>query len=197
MAKKVLVADDSLTIQKVIELTFSEENYQVMAFGNGRDALNYLRGDRPDILLADVIMPELDGYELCREAKALQPGLPVILLTGTFEPFDKIKAESAGYDDVVVKPFDSTALIGKVEALLASVPEGAMGAPEPEPSGPPSAPEQEPPAPAFEAPLPPPVPFAAAEPPATDLFSSEPVFEEAPPLPPPPVEEYSPPMEDP
>jgi len=122
MPRKVLVADDSLTIQKVIELTFSEENYEVVAFSNGKDALEYLRGERADILLADVVMPELNGYELCREAKALYPELPVILLTGTFEPFDKQKAMEVKSDDTVIKPFDSQALIQKVEELISKAP---------------------------------------------------------------------------
>lgn len=122
MPKKVLVADDSLTIQKVIELTFSEENYEVVSFSNGRDALDYLKNERADIILADVVMPELNGYELCREAKILYPTLPVILLTGTFEPFDKQKALEVKSDDAVIKPFDSQALIQKVEELTSKAP---------------------------------------------------------------------------
>ena len=139
MAKKVLVADDSLTIQKVIELTFSEENYQVIAYSNGRDALNHLKDDRPDILLADAVMPELDGYALCAEAKALHPDLPVILLSGTFEHFDRDKAEAAHYNDVVMKPFDSQALIRKVESLIRHVPPAPAAPPPTEISVPPPA----------------------------------------------------------
>jgi len=149
MAKKVLVADDSLTIQKVIELTFSEENYQVIAYSNGRDALNHIKDECPDMLLADAVMPELDGYALCAQAKALHPDLPVILLSGTFEHFDRDKAEAAHYDEVVMKPFDSQGLIRKVEALIRRVPPVPAAPPTAEISAPPTAPDVQPFAPSL------------------------------------------------
>ena len=94
MAKKILLADDSITIQKVIELTFSDEDFDVVTVGNGRLALEKLGEVRPDIVLCDIIMPETDGYEVCRRIKS-DPGfsqVPVLLLTGAFEPFDQQKA---------------------------------------------------------------------------------------------------------
>jgi CheY-like chemotaxis protein len=133
MPKKILLADDSITIQKVVELTFSDGDYEVVAVNNGARAIDKLGEMRPDIILSDIIMPEKNGYEVCEYVKS-QPSLrsiPVILLTGTFEPFDPDRAEKAGCDAVVTKPFESQNLIHKVEELIASA---AQQAPEPEPT---------------------------------------------------------------
>ncbi|MCI0567731.1 MAG: response regulator [Acidobacteria bacterium] len=122
MPKKILLADDSITIQKVVELTFSEGDYQVFAVGNGTQALRKIQEVRPDIALLDVIMPEASGYEVCEKMK-LDPQtsrIPVLLLTGTFEPFDRKRAEAAGADGHLTKPFESQVLISRVEELIAS-----------------------------------------------------------------------------
>lgn len=132
MPKKILLADDSITIQKVVELTFSDGDYEVVAVNNGARAIDKLGEIRPDIILSDIIMPERNGYEVCEFVKS-HPSLrsiPVILLTGTFEPFDPDRAEKAGCDAVVTKPFESQNLIHKVEELIAS---SAQQAPAPEP----------------------------------------------------------------
>src|SRR5262245_2963973 len=119
MPKKILLADDSLTIQKVVELTFSDGDYTLVCVGNGARALERVREDRPDLVLADVVMPEKNGYEVCEAIKG-DPStsrLPVILLTGTFEPFDRQRAERIGADAIVSKPFDSQPLLRQVDAL--------------------------------------------------------------------------------
>ena len=69
MGKKILLADDSITIQKVIELTFSDEDFEVVTVGNGRLAIEKLSETQPDIVLCDIIMPEKDGYEVCEHIK--------------------------------------------------------------------------------------------------------------------------------
>ena len=122
--KKILLADDSITIQKVVELTFSEGDYQVVCVSNGTQALRKIAELRPDVVLLDVIMPEKNGYEVCEEIKRnpATSGIPVLLLTGTFEPFDKKRAEIAGAQGHLTKPFESQALIGKVEELIAATP---------------------------------------------------------------------------
>lgn len=122
MPKKILLADDSITIQKVVELTFSEGDYQVFSVGNGALALNKIQEVRPDIALLDVIMPEANGYEVCEKVKRNPETswIPVLLLTGTFEPFDRKRAEAAGANGHLTKPFESQMLISKVEELIAS-----------------------------------------------------------------------------
>ncbi|MFO7982258.1 MAG: response regulator [Desulfuromonadales bacterium] len=121
MSKKLLLADDSITIQKVIGITFANEDYALDIVDNGDDALEKAKADRPDLILADVYMPGKNGYELCEAVKADEnlAAVPVLLLTGTFEPFDEERARAAGAEDWIAKPFESQALIDKVEDLLA------------------------------------------------------------------------------
>jgi CheY-like chemotaxis protein len=125
VAKKILLADDSLTIQKVVELTFSDSEYDLLCVPNGQRALEKVTEERPDLILADVVMPEKNGYEVCEAIKAnpATARIPVILLSGTFEPFDRDRAERLGCDAIVSKPFDSQQLLRQVEALLARAPE--------------------------------------------------------------------------
>ena len=126
MPKKILLADDSITIQKVVELTFSDGDYEVTAVNNGAKAVQKLAEMRPDIILSDIIMPEKNGYEVCEYVKSHPEfrNIPVVLLTGTFEPFDPDRAEKAGCDAVVTKPFESQSLIHKVEELIAQAQSG-------------------------------------------------------------------------
>ena len=122
MTRKILLADDSLTIQKVVELTFSDSEYDLVCVSNGQRALDRIAGGEvPDLILADVVMPEKNGYEVCEAIKAnpATARVPVILLSGTFEPFDRDRAERLGCDAIVSKPFDSQQLLRQVEALLA------------------------------------------------------------------------------
>src|SRR5713101_1248144 len=120
MGKKILLADDSITIQKVIELTFSDEDFDVVTVGNGRLAVEKVQEVRPDVVLCDIIMPEKDGYEVCDFIKrnASLSHIPVLLLTGAFEPFDQERAARVGCDGFLAKPFEPETLIAKVKDLL-------------------------------------------------------------------------------
>lgn len=120
MSRKLLLADDSVTIQKVIGITFVNEDYTLAVADNGDAALEKARSDRPDLILADVFMPGKNGYELCAAVKAdpSLAGVPVLLLTGTFEPFDEAKAQACGADGWIAKPFESQTLISRVKELL-------------------------------------------------------------------------------
>ncbi|TLM68869.1 MAG: response regulator [Deltaproteobacteria bacterium] len=131
MSKKLLLADDSITIQKVIQITFAHENYELSITDNGDSAFARARELMPDLVLADVYMPGKNGYELCAAIKA-EPSLkhvPVLLLAGSFEPFDEGKARVCGADAWIEKPFESQALIDKVAALLGAAPAAAAAPP--------------------------------------------------------------------
>ena len=143
MPKKILLADDSITIQKVVELTFSDGDYEVSAVNNGAKAIQKLSELRPDIILSDIIMPEKNGYEVCEYVKSHPEfrTIPVVLLTGTFEPFDPDRADKAGCDAVVTKPFESQSLIHKVEELIENArSEAKTQPPSPSPFAPGSSP---------------------------------------------------------
>ncbi|HYN86109.1 MAG TPA: response regulator [Pyrinomonadaceae bacterium] len=119
--RKLLLADDSPTIQKVVHLTFSDEGMEVTAVGTGAEALAEIERSRPDVVLADVHMPGVGGYELCERIKrdASLARIPVVLLVGAFEPFNEAEARRVGADEVLTKPFQSIRdLVGKVGSLF-------------------------------------------------------------------------------
>jgi len=123
--RKLLLADDSATIQKVIDLTFADEGVQVVSVGNGQAAIDQLLEVEPDIVLADVFMPSRSGYEVCEYVKTNEKlkHIPVMLLVGSFEPFDEAEARRVGADDILTKPFQSIRrLIDRVGALVTSPP---------------------------------------------------------------------------
>jgi CheY-like chemotaxis protein len=120
MRRRILLADDSVTIQKVIELTFLDEDYEVKAVSNGDEAIAALPQVNPDFVIADVHMPGANGYEVCRRSKEYRPEIPVLLLVGTFEPFDEGQSRAVGADSFLKKPFDSQELLQRVEELLAA-----------------------------------------------------------------------------
>ncbi|MDT8419692.1 MAG: response regulator, partial [Desulfuromonadales bacterium] len=125
MTKKLLLADDSLTIQKVIGIIFANEDYQLLVTDNGDAALEKARREHPDLVIADVSMPGKDGFQLC-EAIRQTAGLehvPFLLLPGTFELFDEDRARAVGANAWLNKPFESQVLLEKVEELLAAAPE--------------------------------------------------------------------------
>ncbi|MCP3986867.1 MAG: response regulator [bacterium] len=139
MPKTLLLADDSVTIQKVVGISFANEDVELVTVDNGDDAVARARELRPDLVLADVVMPGLSGYEVCHAIKS-DPALsaiPVLLLTGTFETFDEAQASEVGADGHITKPFEAQALVDQVNTLLASSPAAAAPAiqEEPEPLG--------------------------------------------------------------
>ena len=122
MAQTLLLADDSITIQRVIELTFADEDIRVLVVGDGRQAIERLQAEPVDIVLADIGMPERSGYEVAAFVKG-NPGLshiPVVLLSGAFEPLDEYRAREVGCDGVLMKPFEPQMVITRVRELLAS-----------------------------------------------------------------------------
>jgi CheY-like chemotaxis protein len=142
---KLLLADDSVTIQRVIELTFSGEDIHVVAVNDGEQAIARIPIEQPDVVLADIGMPRKGGYDVAAFVKG-RPDLahiPVLLLAGAFEPVDQARAEQVHADGVLIKPFEPRQVIERVKELLASAPERWRGAavppPAPQPVSPPVA----------------------------------------------------------
>ena len=142
MSIKLLVADDSITIQKVIGIIFGGEEYSLTVVDNGLAAVEKAREISPDVLLIDALMPGMSGYEVCEAVRAI-PALadkPILILTGSFEPFDEDKAKRSGADGFLAKPFESQQIVNKVKefaelgasrvAKIAATPEPFI-APEP------------------------------------------------------------------
>ena len=119
--RRLLLADDSATIQKVVNLTFADEGIEVVAVGDGEAAMQKFVEATPDLVMVDVNMPGLDGYRLCEMIKGDDEtkAIPVILLVGSFEPFDEDEARRVGANDFLTKPFQSIRqLVNKVTDLL-------------------------------------------------------------------------------
>jgi CheY-like chemotaxis protein len=120
MKRRLLLADDSVTIQRVIELTFADEDIDVVAVGDGDAALARLEADPPDIVLADVGMPGRDGYDIAlhvHETPSLAH-IPVVLLIGALQPLDERRTKESGCAGVLVKPFEPSLVIARVHELL-------------------------------------------------------------------------------
>ncbi len=120
MKPKILVADDSASIQKIILMAFAKENVEIQGVENGQAAFELLDSFQPDLVLADTKMPGFDGFELSRRIKESNPAIPVILLESDFEDFDEVRFKKSRADDHIAKPFKSNDIIQKVKALLQS-----------------------------------------------------------------------------
>jgi CheY-like chemotaxis protein len=122
---KILLADDSVTVQKIITLTFSDEGVDVLTVNNGDEAIHRLQYMRPALVMADVSIPGKNGYEICEFVKT-HPDMkdtPVVLLVPAFEPFDEERARRIGANQHLTKPFQSIrTLISTVKGLLESHP---------------------------------------------------------------------------
>jgi len=123
MGSRILLADDSITIQKVVNLTFADEGIEVVAVSNGEMAERRLNEVSPDLVLADIFMPGKNGYELCEAIKTNSKfrNVPVVLLVGAFEPFDQAEARRVHADAHLTKPFESRILVETVRRLIGKI----------------------------------------------------------------------------
>ena len=126
MSKRtLLLADDSVTIQKVVNLTFADEGIEVITVGDGDAAIERISQSTPDVVLADVHMPGLNGYQICEIVREnpVTKHLPVVLLVGSFEPFDENEAARVGANAFLTKPFQSIRqLVSQVTDLINASP---------------------------------------------------------------------------
>jgi CheY-like chemotaxis protein len=117
---KLLLADDSVTIQRVVELTFNGEDVEVVTVGDGEEAIARIPVERPDVVLADIGMPKRSGYDVAAFVKehADLSHIPVLLLAGAFEPVDEARARQVRCDGVLVKPFEPQQVVARVRELI-------------------------------------------------------------------------------
>lgn len=121
MGRKLTVADESIIIQKTVELILSEKDFVINAISNGREALRSIKAEVPDIVFADIDLPEMNGYELCSAIKK-DPSLKtvsVILLAAAVKGIDEKIAKEAGADDYIIKPFEPEEFLSKIDAAKA------------------------------------------------------------------------------
>ncbi len=122
MTAKILVVDDDVKIQMVVKIMLQKSDYEVRCVSSGLEAFQALAEYRPDLILLDVMMPGMDGYEVCRKLKADEKAktIPVIMLTALGMGEDFEKALQNGADWYIVKPFNSRQLLSRVASLLKS-----------------------------------------------------------------------------
>lgn len=117
MSKTILLVDDEARLVALVKAYLEQGGYQVVTAGNGRDALFVARQEKPDLILLDIMMPEMDGHEFMRVHRREQ-STPIILLTAKVEEDDKIIGLELGADDYVTKPFSPRELLARVRAVL-------------------------------------------------------------------------------
>ena len=114
---KVLIVDDDAHIAELIRLYVEKDGFEAITASNGREALQKFKEDAPSIVVLDIMMPEMDGWQVCREIRRIS-NIPIIMLTAKGETFDKVLGLELGADDYMVKPFEPKELIARIKAVL-------------------------------------------------------------------------------
>ena len=117
MARTILVVEDDLTLRETLVDALEVEGFRVVSAGDGRNALVRFRADRPDLILLDLMLPELSGIEVCRIIRA-ESGVPIVMLTAKDSELDKVVGLELGADDYVTKPFSLRELSARIRALF-------------------------------------------------------------------------------
>jgi len=118
VASTLLAVDDSVTMRKVLEITFAGPDFRVVTATSPDDALQKLRSEKPAVVIADVTLEPKNGYELCKSIKQAAPGTPVLILSSKQNPYDPAKGSAVQADDHMDKPFDTQQMIDKIKKLL-------------------------------------------------------------------------------
>src|SRR5258708_24942817 len=117
MSKTILVVDDNRSIQRLVSEYLGEHNFRVVTANNGRDALFVARDEKPDLILLDIMMPKIDGYDFVRIYRK-ERDTPIILLTAKLDETDKVIGLELGADDYITKPFGMAELVARIRAVL-------------------------------------------------------------------------------
>ena len=126
----LLAVDDSVTMRKVLEITFAGENFKTILASNAQEALNLAKSERPTLVLLDHTLPDMSGYDLCRELKAVAPSMAVLVMSSKQTPYDKARGTATGVDDFMDKPFDTQKLLDKVAQVLSQPRAAAASVPQ-------------------------------------------------------------------
>ena len=115
--QKILIVDDDANIAELISLYLTKECYETMIVNDGEEALSVFKTFQPNLILLDLMLPGIDGYQVCREIRS-KSSTPIIMLSAKGEVFDKVLGLELGADDYIIKPFDSKELVARVKAVL-------------------------------------------------------------------------------
>ena len=115
--QKILIVDDDANIEELISLNLTKEGYETMIVNDGEEALSVFKTFQPNLILLDLMLPGIDGYQVCREIRS-KSSTPIIMLSAKGEVFDKVLGLELGADDYIMKPFDSKEMVARVRAVL-------------------------------------------------------------------------------
>ena len=131
--QRILIVDDDENIAELISLYLTKECFETRIVGDGESALNAVKEFNPNLILLDLMLPGIDGYQVCREVRKEELQVPIIMLSAKGEVFDKVLGLELGADDYMEKPFDSKELVARVKAVLRRYKPVVAEAPQPEP----------------------------------------------------------------
>ncbi len=120
MSEKILIVEDELTLQETLAYNLKRQGYQVEAVGDGLSALEFARRKKPDLIVLDILLPKLDGFEVCRILRH-ETNIPIMILTARDDEIDRVLGLELGADDYITKPFSMREFIARVKALLRRV----------------------------------------------------------------------------
>jgi two-component system response regulator ResD len=115
---KVLIADDDPHVREIIELYFKQNQMSVISVCTGKQAIDSVKTDAPDIVILDIMMPEMDGLEVCRRLREAKANIPIIMLSAKDEELDRVLGLEIGADDYLTKPFSPRELVARIKAVL-------------------------------------------------------------------------------
>jgi DNA-binding response OmpR family regulator len=115
---KILIVEDELPIRKLIHFNLQRSNFEVIEARNGNDAIKLVKEQNPSLVLLDVMLPDMDGFEICTKLRETHPGLPIVIVSARGQDMEKIMALELGADDYVVKPFNPLELVARIRSVL-------------------------------------------------------------------------------
>jgi two-component system KDP operon response regulator KdpE len=118
VGEKILAIDDNPQLLEILRLCLEKQEYEVITVCNGREGLRKFQDDRPDLVILDIMMPDMDGWEICRRLREISPNVPILILTVLKEKANVVRGLSAGADGFVAKPFRPGELVARIQALL-------------------------------------------------------------------------------
>jgi DNA-binding response OmpR family regulator len=115
---KILIVEDEVPIRKLIHFNLQRSNFEVIEAVNGTDAIKLVKEQNPSLVLLDIMLPDIDGFEICTRLREDNPGLPIVIVSARGQDMEKIMALELGADDYVVKPFNPLELVARIRSVL-------------------------------------------------------------------------------
>jgi len=127
---RILVVEDEIPIRKLIVFNLQRSNYEVLEAGDGKEAIKLVQDQSPSLVLLDLMLPDMDGFEICSKLRESHPDLPIVIVSARGQDMEKIMGLELGADDYIVKPFNPLELVARIRSVLRRTNQGAPKPPE-------------------------------------------------------------------